>query len=303
TVHMRNFYRNVNGGEYLVGIIDLEQMENFSAVIWDVFPTLAHPYEKLYSPRTSFSQIKTDHKLYFLAGKLIYTGEVSASNCVNGGLLNNGNANTCGEIVAHDAAVEWQNQFDLKIIQAAANYGIPPMVVKGIIAQESQFWPEADIEYEYGLGYLSEKGVDVLLTWDASSFLSVCLPSFGSEDCAAGYDSLSDDQQAYLQGIVLRAVGTDNEIDLITRLVKANSIQMGQLIENITGQAPGYVSTYEDMWDFTIANYHVGAGCMAEGIEAIADVGETITFEDFCQSNTDCPTACLFVERVKNYSD
>ena len=145
--------------------------------------------------------------------------------------------------------------------------------------------------------------MDVLLTWDADSFLSVCLPSFGLEECAAGYDNLTIDQKAYLRGIVLRAVGTDREIDLIARVVNANSLQMGTLVGNITGKTPGYVSSYEDMWDFTIANYHVGAGCMADGIEDLSKAGGTITFENFCDISLDCPTACLFVERVKNYSE
>ena len=128
TVHLRNLYRDVDSGEYLVDIIDAEYMTNFTAITWDTFPTLSHPYELLYSPRTPFSRLATDHKLFYLAGKLIHTGEAVASGCVDSGLLSNGNANSCGERAAHADVVEWQNQYDLKIIQAATNYDRFPVI-------------------------------------------------------------------------------------------------------------------------------------------------------------------------------
>jgi hypothetical protein len=255
----------------------------------------------MYARVDGAANLKTAEHLYYLSGKLIFTGKVDARGCEQGGLLDNGSANACGEQRAFSTAVEWQNQYNVSIEAAGDAYRLPARVLKGIIAQESQFWPEPGIEFEYGLGSLSENGIDTLFTWDTPSYLAVCLPALGEDACQTGYDHLSPDQRAYLRGLALRAIGTDQEIDLIARTLKACSVQVGQMVRNETDQAPGKVTTYEDLWNLTIANYHAGAGCMAEGISKLVEGEQAISYENFCAVNASCPTACVFVERVLGY--
>jgi len=46
----------------------------------------------------------------------------------------------------------------------------------------------------------------------------------------------------------------------------ANCAQICQTIDNATGELAGDVSTYEDLWRFTVANYHAGPGCVSYAI-------------------------------------
>ena len=58
---------------------------------------------------------------------------------------------------------------------------------------------------------------------------------------------------------------------------------------NTRGMKPGLVSSYEDLWRFTLVNYHLGAGCLNAGIKSVA-LDQTLTWESM-QSGLD--TTCL----------
>lgn len=214
----------------------------------------------------------------------------------------NGNAGACGEKVTYPMVVSWQNQFDSQILNASQAYGLPPRILKGIFLQESQFWPTPDIYNEYGLGSLTDQGVDALLVTDVASFLKVCVPALGEAECAAGYDSLTDSQRAMLRGIVLRAVGTEEEINLVAQVLLAQVVQVGKIAGDVVKTRPGQVIAYEDLWDLTIASYHAGPGCIQQGLETLKDSEQAITFDQFCQVvSSGCQTACTFTEKVKEY--
>ncbi|MEM5775977.1 MAG: hypothetical protein AAGU05_13325, partial [Anaerolineaceae bacterium] len=262
SLHIRNLYRGEGGGQYLVDVLSNDAGSlgqtgqtryDYAAVTWDIFPEFAHPNGVLYAIPQNEIDLATRHHLYILAGKLIFTGKVDASSCVQNGLLDNSNANTCGEEKTYQAGLDSQNQYDRQLVEAGIKYGVPPRLVKAIITQESQFWPQPGIQYEYGLGCLSELGVDVMLNWDTEIFLSTCTKQYKEEECSAGYASMTNDQRAVLRGLALRPVGTDQEIDLITRVIRANVTQVDQTIRSHVSQPLTTVTTYEDLWDFTIA--------------------------------------------------
>ena len=60
----------------------------------------------------------------------------------------------------------------------------------------------------------------------------------------------------------------------------ANCKQTGQVIQNYTGETPGDVASYEDLWKFTLVNYNAGGGCLAEGITHALGEGLELTWDN-----------------------
>ncbi len=157
--------------------------------------------------------LASSRSLLYLAGRMIKNGMIAADDCPGGGLLPSGAANRCGEARAQETVVEWQNQFDEAIIQAAEQTQVPPRLLKNLFVQESQLWP--GIEYslsssdEFGLGHMTEAGADTLLTWNTAYFKSLCTQMLGDDACESGYVFMPAGQRAILRGIVLRQVGAE----------------------------------------------------------------------------------------------
>ena len=132
-------------------------------------PTPQKEYNWLSFP-ADVSQLSSDRSLAILAGQFIFHGLIDASSCADGGMLKTGAASSCGETVAHNAVIVWQNQFDAEILRVAAENDIPPFMLKNVFIKESQFWPETyhnpTFGGEYGLGHLTTMGVDTLLRWN-----------------------------------------------------------------------------------------------------------------------------------------
>ncbi len=302
-LHLRNVYNADNGGEYYLEILSPQVNGDFAALQWGAFSNLDAPDAVFYGGANSAADLSTRSHLYYLAGMLINTGQVDVQACSSGILLPNGMAAACGEEQAYPATVAWQNQFDEQIFQAADKYDLPPRILKGILAQESQFWPEFRIQDEYGLGCLTENGIDALLVTDADYFLSVCTALYPQENCSAGYAQLTSDQRASLRGMALRAVGTDQEIDLIGRVLRSEAMQVGQIVQDQTANLPGQVTSYEDLWNLSIAGYHAGSGCIEQGVEDLVESDQKVDFANFCANaqGSACSSGCTFVEKVKDY--
>ncbi len=302
-LHLRNVYRKDNGGEYYLEILSPQVNWDFTAMNWGAFPNLDSPDAAFYGSANSPAELTTRNHLFYLAGMLINAGKVETRACANSVLLPNGMAGTCGEEQAYQATVAWQNQFDESIFQAANKYGLPPRILKGILAQESQFWPDYGIKDEYGLGCLTENGIDALLIADADYYVNACATLYDEDTCSSGYDQLTDAQQAALRGIALRSVGTEQEIDLIARVLRAQSVQVGQMVRDETLNLPGQVTKYEDLWDLSIAGYHAGSGCIQDGVKDLVENDQPVNFQNFCSSaqGTACLSGCTFVEKVKDY--
>lgn len=302
-LYMRNVYRFGNPSKYFLEVLSPELTSDAAELQWTSFPSIDHANADFYSSANIEGSLATDNHLYYLSGKLINGGEVDTRRCTDGVLLTNGNAGVCGEESAYQAVVDWQNQYDRQILDAARVYGLPGKIVKGILAQESQFWADPQIPYEYGLGSLTQNGIDALLGSDPEHFLKVCIPALGETDCASGYAALTSKQRAELRGLVLRAVGTDAEVDLIARVLLAQVIQVGQVTQDVTKDIPGQAAAYEDLWDLTIASYHAGTGCINQGLQKLKKTGQKITFENFCSVSTaGCQSGCTFTQKVKDYA-
>jgi hypothetical protein len=279
--------------------------------IWGSFPPLGGSPSWLSSP--DWPELLASDKPYqYLAGKLIRQKLVDASSCPRGGLEDNGYATTCGLEAARPQVDEWQNRFDAAIVEAAQKTGIPAQLVKNLFAQESQFWPGALIGAdEYGFGHLTEMGADTILLWNPVFYNQFCPLVLSDETCQSGYAQLSEEDQATLRGAVTLQAGADCNncdaginlsqatfsIDLFAETIIANCQQVGQIITNATGKTPGAVSSYDDLWRFTLVNYHAGPGCLSDAIYRTS--GIPITWGSVAyELDRECPGVTEYVTKI-----
>jgi hypothetical protein len=121
----------------------------------------------LFDQVNSVDELRTDERLSWLAGRLIWHGIVKA-DCDGSGLdpvtLA---ANECGLESAAVDVTEWQNRFDSDIYAAALAEGVPARLLKRIIRYESQFWPgwQSAPAGETGMAQITPNGADTYLRW------------------------------------------------------------------------------------------------------------------------------------------
>jgi hypothetical protein len=275
------------------------------ARLWEVLPPTDEPLPSIYEQPLTPEYLSTTNRYALLAGQLIRNGLANASNCADGGLLPNGAASPCGEKAAALPVLEWQNKYDSQIFDASLKYNIPARLLKGMIAQESQFWPISENPYEQGLGYITENGVSMLLQWNQQFYLGLCVPTFGAKTCWGGYSNLRADRQAILRGGVFHRIGSQQEIDVLAAMLYASAAQTKQLVNNVTRKEISEASTYEDMWKMSVANYYAGAGCLGNSLREVAKENpETITWDLLSPKLQGvCQIAQDYVERVVRYGE
>lgn len=273
------------------------------SILWGLFPPADQPLPKALDQPFSVAYLSTTNRYLYLAGHLIQSGVVDAKSCPDGGLLKNGTATQCGEKAGAQQVLDWQNKYDDQIYAAALKYNIPARVLKGILAQETQFWPASTNPYELGLGKMTENGADMLLTWNTNYFLALCLPVYERTACSAGYSGLSPSAQMMLRRAVLDKVGTAEEIDMLAASLLASATQVNRLVINTARKEPAELTTYEAMWKITVGNYYAGSGCTGSSLQKINDGGLRLTWEQvIAQMLGDCKNATVYVERVMGAS-
>jgi len=274
------------------------------AEIWDITPDEDTLEQGWIARGDDPDLLQTSEGLALLAGQLIRAGFVDASDCPNNGLLENGYADTCGNEQARDLVLEWQNRSNSAILHAALEAGIPPWLLKGLILQETQFWPTWEIEHEFGYGMLTEKGVDMLLNWNIDFFLEICNDHYTPDDCAQGYSSLSDNQQRFLRGASLLSIGSDDEFRLLASMLWAACAQSNRLVKNVTHKEASDLFDYEEMWRLSLGVYNAGAGCMSNALDAAwSDKKSKIDWSALQgQLTPACKTAGNYFDQVISFS-
>jgi hypothetical protein len=283
------------------------------AQIWDALPPVGSLPQWLTTP-DSTALLSSAAPYQYLAGRLIAQGIVDASDCPGGGLLPNGYADACGLEKALPVVQEWQNRFDSEILTAANATGVSAQLMKNIFAQESQFWPGAFKDpKEFGLGQLTDNGAETILLWNQAFFEQFCPQVLDWQTCKRGYVYLNSENQALLRGALASkasvdcpecSVGIDLEnigfsINLFAQTLLANCAQVSRMIYNNTGKAPADVSDYINLWKFTMANYHIGPGCLSYAMYQTYQRGEPMDWEHVSTYLTEpCQGVIEYVEKV-----
>ena len=274
--------------------------------IWEVFPTESVSLPDLYRHPEFAEELATARSYELLCRYLIWTGKVVASHCPGSGLIDGGPINLCGETACAFLIVDVQNQHDDFVLTAAIQHNISARLAKGIIAQESQFIPVSDVEDEFGLGRISWLGFDVILRHHQPYFQQLCKSTFrlDIQRCEAGFESLSDSDREILLGCLHQKVGTAEEIDMISALIKGCSIQVKKMIANVSPFPLQMICDYESLWKLTIANYYSGSGCVQQALLYTDRLGYPLNWE-FVQHNfrRECAKAVDYVERVYQYAN
>ncbi len=301
--------------EIASGLADLNNLEG-CAGIWQSFPPLGAVPNWLSNPSYAF-MLKTSEPYTFLAGQMIQKGYIDASHCEDFGLMDDGYASQCGLEASRDLVYLWQNLFDKFIVESANETGIPSSLLKRIFAKESQFWPETteDLYSEYGFGHLTELGADTTLLWNRDFYDQFCPLVLEVGSCHLGYSQLDDYNQAMLRGALLAEMevslppdisSTDFErmeesVSLFSETLLGNCTQVSQMITYRMKQTPGEIASYEDLWRFTLANYHGGPGCMANAINYVHRQKRALTWENVAIALDDnCPWVLEYVEDITN---
>ncbi len=283
------------------------------AQTWEAFPPVGGPPAWLTTPEKP-EDLASNIPYDYLAGHLIIQGVVDISSCPDGGLLPSGAASPCGQEAGRLAIQEWQNRFDSLIFNVAQDTGIPAQLLKNLFSRESQFWPGIVKSIpEVGLGQLTDNGADTALLWNPSFFEQFCPLVLLDSVCRKGYPHLKATDQAILRGALVRSADAfcadcplgldlrqaDFSVSVFAETLLANCEQAGMIIRNISGRAPGEVSTYENLWRFTLVNYNAGPGCLSIAIETTDYVGEEYIWENVAQHLTPvCQGAIDYVEDI-----
>lgn len=279
---------------------------------WQVFPDPGGPPVWLSTPLNQEDMLSTQ-SYYYLAGNLITEGLVSAGGCPNGGLAGTRLANQCGLEAAKPTVLEWQNRFDTEILKVAQNTGVPAQLIKNVFGRESQFWPGlySNIN-EAGLGQLTDKGSDMLLMWNTDFFKQYCPNVLSEEACSKGFIFLKPEEQDMLRGSLVSKVNAscpdcplrvDLEqarfsVQVFAQSMLASCSQTARMIYNVTNRSPGLVSTYVDLWKFSLVNYNAGPGCFYDAAKRAWN-GSRLLWERFSISlDPACSPAVEYVNSI-----
>jgi len=269
---------------------------------------------------TAFSkgaEINTKVKYEYLAGRLLRFGIASAPECSNNGLSADGNATQCGVDAAYPKVVEWQNLFNDSIVQSSSTYMIPAVVLKGVFAQESQFWPGYyKNTWEAGLGHFTDNGADTALGWNSRLFSSVCGEGFDKDACKKTYFQFSSGEQAMLRGSLFSRIDATcstcaggisvdkgkQSIDVFSQALYGHCAQTGQIIRNVINAAPAKSVSFDDLWRITLADYNAGAGCIFNGVKKVKSAGLAITWANLSQRlDSNCLGAVRYVNAIETF--
>lgn len=252
--------------------------------------------------------LATYDTLHYLARKLILNNFVDTSSCPNGGLFANGAPNACGLEIVQDTMFYWQNRFDPIIWASGKEAGVPPILIKSFIKQETQFWPEnARYLYEeYGFTQINELGADVALRWNEDLKNQIC--SGLLYNCDESFAKMNAFEQAMLRGGLIQSINAycpscenmvnldiaEQAIAITGQVIKSSCSQTNYIVGDLELKA-----SVDDMWKFTILTYHGGYYCLRNSLEIVKEKGLEPTWANV-SANLVCPDARDYVDSLSD---
>lgn len=283
------------------------------AKTWNAFPPVGGVPFWLSSPE-NITDLETDNAYAYLAGNLISNNIVDASHCADFGVDENGKANTCGLEAAQPAISEWQNRFDIPIMEAAEETNVPAIIIKRLFARESQFWPGVfNTGTDIGLGHLTNNGADIAFLWNPVFFEKFCPLIFTEDECNEGYLGLDETQQERIRGALVYSVNAldenaphgvdlnraDSSVSVFANTLLGSCEQTGSVMRNNTAKSPGTTTSYEDLWKFTLVDYNAGAGCLSLAIGKTLEKSQELNWGNLSSNLTVvCMGASDYVEEI-----
>jgi hypothetical protein len=172
----------------------------------------------------------------------------------------------------HIPAWEWQNRFDEQIRGAADVAGVPASLLKGMLANESQFWPMWTGDAgEVGWLQLTWDGADNALRNDPELFSRYCQLAIWPMYCT-GYDILTSEQRYAVRSELLADLAvTGTPVDAADQAAEDMWIYAHVLRAYACQASTLYPE--RDVWQTAAVLYNAGAGCI-QG-EVICSQGRT----------------------------
>ena len=237
-------------------------------------------YHWLYFPATA-DEMATQEYYGFLAGQLIRTGVVDASDCPLNGVWPTGYANACGLEKTEEIVFTLQNIYDDEILQVAREIGVPPLMLKQLIRYESQFWPTRFGTYHFGLGHLTLVGASNAIQWNPELYNQLCTIVYNGP-CPQSYNQTYLGFDNLLSGQLLNLMDTscpeceykfdvekaENSIYYIGQSLMSYCKQTSQIVYNVTGQHSSFAVDYATIWRLTLLNYNAGPTCVFNALDS-----------------------------------
>lgn len=219
----------------------------------------------VYVPESA-DELYTEEKYYFLAGQLIAHNVVDASSCPSGGLMLNGYANACGMEKAYPSVIAVQNMLNESIMQAWEDVGVPPVILKQLIANESQFWPSQYTLDHFGFGHITNIGIRNAVQWNSRLYAKVC-PEGESGTCGSSISAANQILASLINTCDTCEYGIDpnmasRSVDILAESLLGYCYQTEQLIVNATGWHSSIATDYATIWKLTLMDYNAGSQCV-----------------------------------------
>jgi hypothetical protein len=300
---------------------DAFSQKTVQALVIDTTPTCldrsnipAEEWHWLYIPSDP-SELETSEYYGYLSGQLIQAGVVDASECPLGGLWPNGFANSCGLEKAYEVAIYLQNVYDEDILAAGINTGTPPVMLKQLMRQESQFWPIRTDAFHYGLGHVTYVGVMNGLMWNPTFYQEIC-EAINNGPCPHQSFNSTRDSDLLLASTVLAMMDAScpdceyaidipkakRSVSYIAQIVFGYCRQTSQVIYNATDEFSNQVVDYATIWKLTLLNYNAGPLCVYNAVKASYDPKNPgkITWGQISSRTTSaiCRRGVLYVDAI-----
>ena len=159
------------------------------------------------------------------------------------------------------SAWDWQNRFDESIRGAADAAGVPAALLKGMIAQESQFWPLWNGDAgEVGWMQVTWIGTETALRHDPELFARYCQHALWGSTCA-GYDLLSSAQQTAVQTELIKSLQVEGTPLQAAAMASEDLWTYAHILRAFACQAAAIYPT-RDVWESAAVLYNAGTKCI-----------------------------------------